>query len=150
MSLRHVPPLLVYLQPVPSSCSQESLRSCEDACSTCSCRPSSSLLCIPMTSVCFPPKRDHQVALLLQRKTVFFFFFPLHLASGPSFLLFLFFFFIWPRAHSSFFFFFFFPVCQASSQRALFFAFFFFSFVRLPSNNQHRPSRPPVDARESV
>jgi hypothetical protein len=41
-------------------------------------------------------------------------------------------------------------VCQASSQRALFFAFFFFSFVRLPSNNQHRPSRPPVDARESV
>ena len=75
MSLRHVPPLLVYLQPVPSSCSQESLRSCEDACSTCSCRPSSSLLCIPMTSVCFPPKRDHQVALLLQRKTVFFFFF---------------------------------------------------------------------------
>lgn len=147
MSLRHVPPLLVYLQPVPSSCSQESLRSCEDACSTCSCRPSSSLLCIPMTSVCFPPKRDHQVALLLQRKTVFFFFFPLHLASGPSFLLFLFFFFIWPRAHSSFFFF---PVCQASSQRALFFAFFFFSFVRLPSNNQHRPSRPPVDARESV
>jgi hypothetical protein len=149
MSLRHVPPLLVYLQPVPSSCSQESLRSCEDACSTCSCRPSSSLLCIPMTSVCFPPKRDHQVALLLQRKTVFFFFSPsfglgpifssffvflLHLASGPFF----------------FFFFFFFPVCQASSQRALFFAFFFFSFVRLPSNNQHRPSRPPVDARESV
>jgi hypothetical protein len=50
------------------------------------------------------------------------------LASGPSFLLFLFFFFIWPRAHSSFFFFFFSPCVRRLHSGLFFLPFFFFLF----------------------